>query len=170
MNKRFYLVIFINLFTVWGFYAQTVTIKELISKTKCRDFSCFNDLITNRGFSFNASGKHDETTSWYRFSSDKAFVATSNPGVTSHNQSIVSFGKNTSVGFGTSYKPHYKALMDELAALKFKSSPAIDEGEGSIAVVYSSAVYPKITITLRTILITKPGLGSWTYYDFQVSG
>lgn len=65
-------------------------------------------------------------------------------------------------------QPQYQALITQLTQLRFTAGPNIDEEGGTVAVVYSSTQNPRVSVTVRTMNLTKEGVGSCTYYDFQV--
>lgn len=151
--------------------AQTPKLIELIEKTKCQDFSCYNSYITAKGFSYNKFGKEDWGT-YYRYASDEEFVTSSNIDIRTRNQSIFVLYPNNTVGtgFGTSYKPHYQTFMNELNSLGFKSVETWTEEGGTIATEYISVNYSSIRIVFRT-MISKIGESydkSWIYYDFAL--
>ena len=99
-----------------------------------------------------------------------SFYQTSNEGVISKDQASISFYNDGRVhtAFGTSVQSRYQALITELTTLKFSVETSIEEEDGITMVVYNSTQNPKVFVFVDTMLITKDGLGSWTYYDFTV--
>lgn len=148
-------------------FGQVLSIKELIDYTKCKDFTCFNELIVNKGYSY------DETTTesngkTYRYSSDQRFPITSTKGLDNKNTSSLFFQNNGTIAASvyTCDKSQYQALMTQLRALQFK--PVLTKNDDlGIAVVYSSSQLPKISMIVRTGSQNHAELGKFTYYLFQ---
>lgn len=161
------IVVILYCTTSWG---QLLHVKELIDHVDCENFSCYNQFVTNRGFSLVAVDKLDNTIPFYRFESDRRLVATSNTVITTKNQSILMNvgGAWATIGFGTSFKPHYISFLEEMQKLGFSEIKTIMEPNQIARIDYSSPRFPKIKITCRIQTATK-GSESWTYYDLQVS-
>lgn len=151
-------------------YGQTISIKDMINKTTCKSYSCFNDWIITKGFSYTSvknigigGGKQ------YIYSSDETFTITSNKSlVTTNIASIDFYLDGTGVSFGTAVKNHYLKLFSELKFLKFIARQTEDEENGTIAVTYTSSQYPKVFVSIRTMISRGQGPNSSTYYDIIV--
>nr|WP_295926593.1 hypothetical protein [uncultured Dyadobacter sp.] len=147
-------------------YGQKVSITELMDKSYCKEFMCYQNFITEKGFSF-MNYTDGETGKYYTYQSD-LFTAKEN-GVSLKNISTVGFLKTGSVtsGIRKSDKAYWKVLMDELQSKKFKSRSTDNEDGDTVRVWYRSPSFTnfEILITIETV----HGHGtSWPSYDVTI--
>ena len=155
------------LMTVFNASSQTVTIQELLDKSKCKDFTCYNDFIIQKGFSYF---KSDTETGgkWYLYLSDKKSPTSSTPSVSTSNTSIITFNSDgsTTAGFRTAIIEQYRSIMTQIKTLGFTaaSTKNIDNG---VVVKYTSVKYPKVQIAVQTDKIGDSS--TWTSYDISIN-
>ena len=150
-------------------FSQTVSIQDLIDKSTCKDTACFNAWILKTGFSKNRIIDKPEGKT-FRYLSDEKFPRGSTKELKAQNQVSFSVFRDGSTGaaVGTSVEHYYDELISELGALKFEEGARIDDGAGTVTLVYSSPQYPEITVKLQSFLFSQEGAGQCTFHDFQV--
>lgn len=121
----------------------------MFNYSECADFPCFKQKIDNKGFSF-AELFDENGTKVYRFESDMRFTCSSNPNVNTKNMSSYTKYEDGDLGasLGTSFKPHYLAIISDLDSLGFKVTASEDIGgeKNIIMIRYQSQRYPSIVI------------------------
>ena len=122
--KLFFSVINLLLLFSATAFSQTVTIKELIEKTNCRNVQCFNSFIMKKGFSPDSTiHKSKGLNSSVCYKGDKFNSGPSKEVLRKPNYSCFSSQGNgkVKIDFGTSIKSHYRTILAELDSLKFRS-------------------------------------------------
>ena len=149
-------------------FSQIVTIKELVDKSSCKEFPCFNDFISAKGFSYLESETIKGSTT-YLYTSDKQYTTSSNKSVRSSNMAIITFNANKTVTVGTrtSVVEQYRLLMKQLKVLGFKSFET-ENIQNGVVVQYLSDSYPEIIISVITDRIGKEN-EKWTSYHVSVT-
>gem|GEM_PF-3530195 len=145
-----------------GVFGQTVTIKDLIDRTNCDDYSCFNNFITTKGFSYFES-EDSETGRTYFYTSNKKFPASSTPEISTPNIAILTLSDTGSpiCGFRTSVVEHYNVMIAQLKSMGFISMFVLDIEDG-VSETYKFPSYPKLSVRIETNRI---GDGKqWTSY------
>jgi hypothetical protein len=145
-------------------FGQTVNFSDLLEKSKCKSFECFNDFITTKGFSLSESNEK-----FYLFMSDKKFPTTSTPSVTTKNTAIILFGTDgsTKTGTRTAVKSHYDDLLKQIKAIGFISTKT-ENIENGVIVHYKLKSNPKISVAIQTDQLEKEGV-KWTSYDISMT-
>ena len=158
------LIILTNIFTT---DCQTLYLGDLIKISKCKEFHCFNNYVIKRGFSFNKNGT-DEGGTWYAFSSDHKYPATSTPGIYASNTVVLEFNKDGSVSssFRTSSKYQYKYIISQFKLREFKSVSTTNL-ENGVLTKYTSLKYPTIECNVQ-VENTGPS-PTCTSYDIQIT-
>ena len=148
---------------------QTVTITDIMDHMSCKDFSCINDFITAKGFSYTKSADKD-THITYIYSSDDAVQATSSKELLFKNEFHYTVGNDGKIllKFVTVSKPQYQELMKEVTALKFTVVTSSDLPGGMRVMIYGSPAYKNMSLYI--ILFSKKTEygGSASGYGFQL--
>lgn len=124
--KKMKKIIFIALIVISSTaFGQKVSFKELLEKSKCKSYDCFDDFITTKGFSLNSI---DEGI--YYYNSAKEF--SSNTEVVCANICGIGFGENgcQSVLMQTVDKAYYNQLLNEIKSYGFVFSNTIKDENG----------------------------------------
>jgi hypothetical protein len=148
--------------------AQTLTADEMISKTSCTSFDCFNEFVTNKGFSFNKY-VDAESGNMYMFFSDRKFLDVSGT-VRTNNSAIINFQKNNkyiNLGFRTANKNQYIKLLLGFQIKGFREENTVQTDSSRVIVNYTSAKFPDISLTIFYDRAKKGEL-EWTSYNFDV--
>ncbi|MFN8306989.1 MAG: hypothetical protein U0T79_09460 [Ferruginibacter sp.] len=153
--------------------SQTITGKEMINKVNCSDYSCFNEFITQKGFSEKKiDPQREEIKFYYCYRSDSTFAATSNSKVTGKRNDV--FFSNHSgdlfrFSFRTVVKAQYQNLLGELTDLKFKSTKTTDKGDGKIETEYKSDSYTNLIVNVTTSTeVRKSDNESYIFYNIEM--
>lgn len=146
--------------------SQTVTMQELLDKSKCKEYSCFNDFIATKGFSYFKSDE-ESRGKWYLYLSDEKFPTSSNSDVSISNSSIITFNTDgsTTSGFRTAIIERYTSMLSQLKSLGFIAISTTDIDNGVI-VSYQSKSQPNVTVSVQTDKIGDSA--KWTSYDISV--
>lgn len=122
--------------------AQTLSLSDMISLAKCETFSCFNDYLVAKGFSYSEKSDYRG----YNFISDEIFTVASKNGTTFPCHNLMSFNCKGERHFGvilayiTSKKNEYNSLIKDLKQKEFfESSTSIQNDENkSLITKYKS--------------------------------
>lgn len=165
MQKSFFLLL---LSAIAGTtQAQTLTADEMISKTNCKNFDCFSEFVTNKGFSFESSNI-DTTGYFYLFLADiPTEDATKQVKVRNVATYIAYKDKRTGVGFTTVNKSHYQKLLDDFKQKGFAITLTSTPKPNRVWTYYRSGKYPGVSLGIITEK-QKEGNKEWTVYDFTV--
>ncbi len=104
--------------------AQTLSLSDMISLAKCKIFSCFNDYLVTKGFSYSEKSEY----SGYNFISDEIFIVASKNGKTFpwHNKMSFNCQGERPIGvilaYITSKKNEYNSLIKDLKLKEFFES------------------------------------------------
>ncbi|MBL0047105.1 MAG: hypothetical protein IPP32_03300 [Bacteroidetes bacterium] len=142
------LIMFVLLSTVS--VAQTVSLNDLIEKSKCKTFDCFSDLVTKKGFSFYEK-KDTLKFKYCTFLSSKSFAIPTDKTANYKNVAMISINTDGSVatGFRTAVSAHYLDFMNQLKKAGFTERANKTVATGKI-VSYLAEGYPKIKILVAT--------------------
>ena len=165
MKVTFNLVITLFLYSFT--HGQEISIDDVLTKTSCKTFTCFNNFIVKKGFSYWNTSELDGNN-MYGFSSDKK--VSSPEGVTGRNTAWLYYDekhKYSAVSINTINKDYYLDLKEQLAVKGFKETHSESTGVGGLRVFYKSKNHPKISIKILIERLTEKNL-SWTSYDFEV--
>lgn len=159
--------IVLSLIMILSAYSQTVSVQYLLDKSKCKDFTCYNDFITQEGFSYFKSDK-GEGGNWYLYLSDEKFPTSSTPTVSTSNTSIITFNTDGSVttGFRIAIVQQYNLIIGRLKELGFVSV-SIKDVDNAVVVEYQSETYPGASIAVQTDKIGDSE--TWISYDITVN-
>lgn len=162
--KNIISILFLVLFVSLNTESQTVNFSDLLDKSKCKSFDCFNDFIINRGFSLS---KSDET--YYLFMSDKEFPTTSTNEITTKNVAMILFGSDGSITTSarTAVKSHYDILLKQIKASGFTSFKTKNI-ENGVIVYYKLKSNPKISVAIQTDQLSKDEY-TWTSYNISIT-
>lgn len=150
-------------------FAQVLTLNNLIEKSKCNTYDCFNPFILKKGFHL----KTDTIFPLYRsyiYISDKKYTVADGS-----NQATVSLYKDNSevtVAFATESKSLYMAYLDSLTKTDFKSvelEPENNDGVMKHTTYYDRSLkYPELSILL-TVLTFEVNSEEHNFYNISVS-
>ncbi len=156
-------------------FAQRLTADEMLEKSKCRTFDCFNDFILPKGFSFLNSGDtligNNVNCKTYAYSSDKEDL-NSTKEISTKNVAAIIFNSNNKVSifYRTASKDYYLKLLNEFKSKGFYSYRTIVEKANSQRIhVY----YKCKNDTTKSIDVTSTALElgeiKYTLYSFALS-
>ncbi len=170
MKHKFFLFLCLLIFVAMSGFSQTIQLSELITKASCKDFTCYNDFITRKGFSFNKNNT-DTGGITYIYFSDSEFATTSNPAIIIRDLSVLkidSAGVPT-VLFGTGEKSHYQSFYDQLAKLGFTQIKTTSKNDkaNTVETLYQSEKYPKTEVVF-SIQAGSSDDSTFTFYSFAV--
>ncbi|NJL75284.1 MAG: hypothetical protein HC892_09900 [Saprospiraceae bacterium] len=159
MKKVFLLTVGFLLWTVHA-HTQTVTIGELIAKTKCKDFACYNSFIMSKKFTFDKTTKGEDGT-FFMFSTVD-FVDDGIEHILTKNNStfclLLSGGTITSIN--TSSASYFSALSNQITELSFEPAATETPDDTTVRTTYYSKKHPKVSILVSIVKITKSGVGT----------
>lgn len=144
--------------------AQHLTADDFIRQCECRNFDCFNDFITNRGFSFDHV-ENEEKQKSYMFFSDE-FIEGSNVRTKDVVLFTIADGIFISAGIRTADKRFYQRLINEFKKMGFVVTMTNDT-TNRVNISYRSAQFKNIIVNLTIDKAVKNDL-SWTSYYIAV--
>ena len=149
-------------------FGQKMSFSELLEKSKCKSFECFNDFIKEKGFSFlNSSEDLDSGTTFYAFSSDIEFQSTTEPNLLSKNVCLIGFNESDCqvASIRTVVKSYYEELLKQIKSNGFVFLNTTKDEYG-VHLNYSLKSNPKILIIVSLEPTEKEGL---KYTEYAIS-
>ena len=171
MKKILLLLWVAILITGFKSYAQVLKATEMIAKSKCQTFECYNNFITDKGFSFKKSTTESNGVTYYLFVSDKQFHADNNTKVSASNNSTIGFksadAKYRSVGIRTVSKSYYKQLLSDFKKLGYTELMTTPAPNNGVSTTYSATgKYPYLLYVLVETL--EYDGEKYTSYNFTI--
>ena len=148
-------------------FGQKISFSELLEKSNCKSFECFNDFITDKGFSFYGA-EESEGTTMYIFTSDIEFSSTTEPNLVTKNICLIGFNESNCqvAGLRTVVKPYYEELLKQIKSNGFFYSNTTKD-EFGVHMNYILKSNPKILIIVSLEPIEKEGL-KFTEYAISI--
>ena len=172
-QKQVILTLLIS-FTASMVLAQTLTANELLTKSKCNSFDCFNDFLISKKISLGKSGKA-ENFEYYFYLSDKKFTAQSNSKVVIPNRvGVIIYSDGTlnrfdiTITSSSNYQTLKKSFLTELGFVSQGTfNQEDDTAESNIYTNYFSKKHPNVELRINTIVRESEG-EEWTEYAFEI--
>lgn len=154
-------------------YTQTLTLKEMIEQTKCTTFSCFNDFLLQKGFSYKSIDSKCCNGNVYTYESDIFFDTVGKSKFKTISQFMIQRDEKNKYNFIsllTRGKLTYLKFLEELKANGFKISQEAknDYGFGGMEVYYTSNSYNNIDVRVSVSNVTTETGDSFTNYFISV--
>ena len=168
MTKKLLFVLFI-VSTALNVFGQRPTLRELITKTNCTDFDCYENYMTSKNFCFLKS-TDGEYGKYYTFNScDFINDGPRNLGVSLKNTSTLGLLTTgaTVTGIATPSNTYYQTLSTELRSLGFTIIGQPETEGTTITRNYTSSRYPRVFIMLIIQRVENNGT-SWQLWNFTV--
>jgi hypothetical protein len=172
MNR--YILLPILLFNIYLLNAQTLTLSEMIDKTKYSTFTEFNNFAVKKGFNFRKLDTLCCNGHLYNFTSER-YVDSLKDGYVYSTQcqffiGVGHNGKEKNVAFITRSNKNYEPFITQLSALKFKvdSQTPSARGEGMF-IIYKSPSYTNIEVRISISIAQDSESNNYTLYSVTVA-
>lgn len=170
--KTFLSLLYFNLLILSSF-SQTITVDEMIEISKCKNFTCFNNFISQRGFSLSEIDTSTLDVTTYTYLSD-GFTDTLSNGFVFRNacQFILEKGifwdYSVTITFFTIGKKTYQDFLSGLNNHQFKVVdervlPKQDSGN-KVITKYESELYNDIKNTIKITSSVTPENDNGIFY------